>query len=88
MAFNMSMNSTMRGVVYQGVPFEMVVQDLAMPTIGNQTDAIVHITTSALCGSDLHNYRGVAGGTPPWNMVRRERGAPQQAKVDANSHGG
>ncbi|KAL1626440.1 hypothetical protein SLS56_006844 [Neofusicoccum ribis] len=58
----------MRGVVYQGVPFEMVVQDLPMPTIGNQTDAIVRITTSALCGSDLHVYRGVNGGTPPWNM--------------------
>lgn len=68
MAFNVSSNATMRGVVYQGVPFEMVVQDLPMPTIGNQTDAIVRITTSALCGSDLHVYRGVNGGTPPWNM--------------------
>lgn len=58
----------MRGVVYAGVPFEMTVQDLSMPTIGNETDAIVKITTSAICGSDLHVYRGVSGGTPPWNM--------------------
>ncbi|KAH0428274.1 alcohol dehydrogenase [Colletotrichum camelliae] len=39
-----------------------------MPTILNQTDAVVRITTSALCGSDLHVYRGYQGGAPPWNM--------------------
>ncbi|KAH7045267.1 hypothetical protein B0J12DRAFT_742187 [Macrophomina phaseolina] len=42
----------------------MVVQDLPMPIIQNQTDAIVRITTSALCGSDLHVYRGVYGAGP------------------------
>lgn len=63
-----SVNATMRGVVYSGVPFEMAVQDLPMPTILNETDAVVRITTSALCGSDLHIYRGVSGGSPPWTM--------------------
>lgn len=58
----------MRGVVYSGVPYEMSVQDLPIPQILNSTDAIVRITTSAICGSDLHIYRGVSGGTPPWNM--------------------
>ncbi|KAK0650856.1 putative zinc-binding alcohol dehydrogenase [Lasiodiplodia hormozganensis] len=67
MALNISgAAAIMRGVVYNGVPFEMNVQDLPVPTIGNETDAIVRITTSAICGSDLHIYRGVAGGTPPW----------------------
>ena len=65
---NLTANATMRGVVYSGVPFEMTVQDLPFPQIINQTDAIVRITTSALCGSDLHIYRGYSGGTPPWNV--------------------
>lgn len=67
MALNISgAAAIMRGVVYNGVPFEMNVQDLPVPTIGNETDAVVRITTSAICGSDLHVYRGVSGGTPPW----------------------
>ncbi|PVH75387.1 alcohol dehydrogenase [Cadophora sp. DSE1049] len=59
----------MRGVVWEGKPYEMAVTNLPMPTILNATDAIVRITTSALCGSDLHTYRGFMGTTnPPWTM--------------------
>lgn len=58
----------MRGVMYRGVPGEMTVENLPMPTIINQTDAVVRITMSALCGSDLHVYRGYQGGVTPWNM--------------------
>ncbi|RDW62403.1 alcohol dehydrogenase-12 [Coleophoma cylindrospora] len=66
--------TTMRGVVYNGIPFNMTVQDLPVPTIVHATDAIVKITTSALCGSDLHVYHGVNGGTPPWNMGHEAMG--------------
>lgn len=65
---NATLNATMRGVVYQGQPFHMTVQNLPMSFIEHQTDAVVRITMSALCGSDLHVYHGVAGGTPPWTM--------------------
>lgn len=69
MALNISLsNATMRGIMYRGVPGEMTVENISMPTILNQTDAIIRITTSAICGSDLHIYRGYQGGTPPWNM--------------------
>ncbi|WYZ33736.1 hypothetical protein EsH8_I_000012 [Colletotrichum jinshuiense] len=69
----MALNDTfggafMRGVMYRGVPGEMSVENISVPIILNQTDAIVRITTSALCGSDLHVYRGYQGGVPPWNM--------------------
>ncbi|EKG14441.1 Alcohol dehydrogenase superfamily zinc-containing [Macrophomina phaseolina MS6] len=64
----------MRGVVYSGVPYEMAVMDLPLPTILNETDAIVRITTSAICGSDLHIYRGVSGGTPPWTVGHEAMG--------------
>lgn len=69
MSLTPAVNVTMRGVVYEGVPYQMAVQDWPMPSIQNDTDAIVRITTSALCGSDLHTYHGVSGGaTPPWGM--------------------
>lgn len=61
-------NSTMRAIVYEGVPFNMSVQDLPVPTMQSETDAIVRITMSSICGSDLHVYHGLTGGTPPWTM--------------------
>lgn len=65
----MALNATMRGVVWEGVPFQMTVRTLPVPTIINQTDAIVRITASAICGTDLHTYHGVYGSSnPPWVM--------------------
>jgi hypothetical protein len=65
---NATLGATMRGVMYSGIPFNVTVDDIPMPIVQDSTDVIVKITTSALCGSDLHVYRGVQGGTPPWNM--------------------
>ncbi|KAK1656638.1 hypothetical protein BDP55DRAFT_688455, partial [Colletotrichum godetiae] len=48
--------------VYHGTPFEMMVQDVAKPAILNETDVVVRVTTRAVCGSDLHIYRGYMGG--------------------------
>ncbi|KAI9045853.1 glutathione-independent formaldehyde dehydrogenase [Aspergillus affinis] len=64
----MALNATMRGVVFDGTPFQVSVVDLPRPNIINHTDAVVRITTSAICGSDLHMYHGFQGGTPPWGM--------------------
>ncbi|KXH57370.1 alcohol dehydrogenase, partial [Colletotrichum nymphaeae SA-01] len=58
----------MRAVVYHGTPFEMMVQDVAKPAILNETDVVVRVTTAAVCGSDLHIYRGYMGGAVPWTM--------------------
>jgi threonine dehydrogenase-like Zn-dependent dehydrogenase len=49
----------MRAVVYQDVG-ELTLEDLPEPSIEEPTDAIVRITTSAICGSDLHFYTGKA----------------------------
>jgi D-arabinose 1-dehydrogenase-like Zn-dependent alcohol dehydrogenase len=35
------------------------VEDVPEPTILNQRDAIVRITATAICGSDLHIYNGL-----------------------------
>lgn len=47
----------MRAVVYKG-PYEVAVEDKPYPNLQNDTDCVLKVTTSALCGSDLHFYRG------------------------------
>ncbi|MEU4219642.1 glutathione-independent formaldehyde dehydrogenase [Actinoplanes sp. NPDC026623] len=47
----------MKAVVYQG-PREVVVKEVPDPSIQSPNDAIVRITTTNICGSDLHMYEG------------------------------
>ncbi|WP_199434643.1 glutathione-independent formaldehyde dehydrogenase [Qaidamihabitans albus] len=47
----------MKAVVYQG-PNEVDVQQVEDPRIEQPTDVVVRITTTAICGSDLHMYEG------------------------------
>jgi glutathione-independent formaldehyde dehydrogenase len=53
----------MRAVVYQD-PFKVTVEDVPDPTIERPTDVIVQITSSAICGSDLHMYEGRTAAEP------------------------
>jgi glutathione-independent formaldehyde dehydrogenase len=46
-----------KAVVYNG-PRDVGVQDVADPHIMQATDVIVRITTTNICGSDLHMYEG------------------------------
>jgi threonine dehydrogenase-like Zn-dependent dehydrogenase len=60
---------TMRAVVWEGKPYEMVVRNIPRPEIIHSQDAIVRITTAAICGTDLHTYHGNFGSSaPPWTM--------------------
>lgn len=62
-------SETMKGVVWEGKPFHMAVKDVKKPRIEHKNDAIVRITTAAICGTDLHTYHGLLGSTePPWVM--------------------
>src|SRR3954471_10687572 len=47
----------MKAVVYQG-PRQVEVKDVPDPSVQEPTDAIVRITTTNICGSDLHMYEG------------------------------
>ncbi|EFH80645.1 glutathione-independent formaldehyde dehydrogenase [Ktedonobacter racemifer] len=47
----------MKAVVYNG-PRSVSVQDVPDPKIERPTDALVKITTTNICGSDLHMYEG------------------------------
>jgi len=53
----------MRAVVYQE-PFNVAVENVPDPTIEKPTDVIVQITSSAICGSDLHMYEGRTAAEP------------------------
>jgi threonine dehydrogenase-like Zn-dependent dehydrogenase len=49
----------MKGVVFEEVG-AVRVDDLPNPTIEEPTDAVVRVTASAICGSDLHFFHGKA----------------------------
>ncbi|KII91390.1 hypothetical protein PLICRDRAFT_696458 [Plicaturopsis crispa FD-325 SS-3] len=51
------MPSTMRAVVYEK-PFKVSVQQVERPKITHPDDIIVKVTTTCVCGSDLHMYEG------------------------------
>ncbi|KAM0310125.1 hypothetical protein ACHAO8_008362 [Botrytis cinerea] len=57
----MALNATMRAVLWAGIPFQMNVTSIPMPTIQSPTDTIVKITTAGICGTDLHVYHGIYG---------------------------
>ncbi|KAI4205307.1 MAG: hypothetical protein LQ346_001455 [Caloplaca aetnensis] len=48
---------TMRAVVFKG-PHKVALEDRPIPKIKDDTDIIVKIIYSALCGSELHVFRG------------------------------
>jgi alcohol dehydrogenase len=50
----------MKAVTFHGVG-DVRVQDVAEPKVVDPTDVVVKITTSAVCGSDLHQYHGRGG---------------------------
>jgi glutathione-independent formaldehyde dehydrogenase len=47
----------MRAVVWKG-PRQIAVENVPDPKIEDATDAIIRLTTTAICGSDLHMYEG------------------------------
>ncbi len=54
---------SMRGVVFQGEN-EVAVEDIDEPEIEHPNDVVIDITTTAICGSDLHMYEGRTGADP------------------------
>lgn len=48
---------TMKALVFKGIG-KIVLEDVKEPRIKEQTDALVALTKSAICGTDLHMIRG------------------------------
>ena len=53
----------MKAVVYKE-PFRVGIEEVPDPEIKHPNDAIVRITSSCICGSDLHMYEGRTAAEP------------------------
>jgi glutathione-independent formaldehyde dehydrogenase len=53
----------MRAVVYRK-PFEVAVEDVPEPKLEHPNDVLVRVTSSCICGSDLHMYEGRTAAEP------------------------
>jgi threonine dehydrogenase-like Zn-dependent dehydrogenase len=61
----------MKAVVWHGVG-RISLDEVADPKIQDPTDAIVEITASALCGTDLHFVRGTMSGMVEGTILGHE----------------
>lgn len=61
----------MRAVTWQG-PRQMSVEEVPDPIIKEPTDAIIRVTTTGLCGSDLHLYEPLSPFMTPGDIVGHE----------------
>ena len=53
----------MKAVVYKG-PFQVAVENVPEPTLQQPNDVVVKITSTCICGSDLHMYEGRTAAQP------------------------
>src|SRR5919112_1336253 len=61
----------MKATVWKGIQ-KMEVQEVPDPTILNQGDCIVKVTSTAICGSDLHLYNGFNPLMEPGDILGHE----------------
>lgn len=61
----------MKAVVFHGIG-DIRLDDVPEPKIQESTDAIVRITASAICGTDLHMIRGTFPGMKPGTVLGHE----------------
>ena len=61
----------MKAVVFHGIG-DIRVDDVPEPRIKEPTDAVVRLTSSAICGTDLHMVRGTFTGMQPGTILGHE----------------
>jgi len=61
----------MKAVVFHGIG-DIRLDDVPEPKIQEPTDAIVRLTSSAICGTDLHMIRGTFPGMKPGTILGHE----------------
>lgn len=76
----------MKAIVWEGKPFHMSIKTLPVPKLKHPNDVLIRITTSAVCGTDLHRYRGLVGSRePPWIMGHEGIGVIVQTGLGVKS---
>lgn len=61
----------MRAVVFHGIG-DIRLDQVAEPGLQASTDAVVRVTTAAICGTDLHFVRGTVPGMIPGTIIGHE----------------
>src|ERR1051326_6778521 len=61
----------MRAVVFRGVG-DIRLERVPDPKVQKPTDAVVRLTASAICGTDLHMVRGTLPGMTPGTILGHE----------------
>ena len=61
----------MKAVVFHDVG-DIRLDDVPEPTIKDATDAVIQVTASAICGTDLHFVRGTVRGMKPGTILGHE----------------
>src|SRR5947199_9211539 len=61
----------MKAVVFHGIG-DIRLDDVKEPKIQDDTDALVRLTASAICGTDLHMVRGTMPGMRPGTILGHE----------------
>ncbi|MGP3562707.1 zinc-dependent alcohol dehydrogenase [Geobacillus sp. BK01] len=67
----------MKAVTFQGVK-NMQVKEVPNPTIQKNDDIIVRITSTAICGSDLHIYQGAIPATKDYVLGHEPMGIVEE----------
>ncbi|ERG96125.1 MAG: threonine dehydrogenase related Zn-dependent dehydrogenase [Haloquadratum walsbyi J07HQW2] len=75
---------SMRAAVYHG-PRDIRVEDVSEPTVEKSKDAIVRVTHSAVCGSDLWFYRGKTDRDVPSRVGHEPMGIVEEVGDDVQS---
>ena len=70
-AYGRGSEQTMKAVVFHAVG-DIRLDDVPEPQIQEPTDAIVRLTASAICGTDLHFVRGTMAGMEPGTILGHE----------------
>ncbi len=74
--------TTMKALVFHG-PNKLALEDRPRPTLKEATDAIVRITTTTICGTDLHILKGDVPTIPDGRILGHEGvGIVEQAGKD------
>ncbi|KVF12262.1 glutathione-dependent formaldehyde dehydrogenase [Burkholderia vietnamiensis] len=61
----------MKAVVFHGIG-DIRIDTVPDPQLAQPTDAVVRLTASAICGTDLHMVRGTLGGMKPGTILGHE----------------
>jgi threonine dehydrogenase-like Zn-dependent dehydrogenase len=61
----------MKAIVFHGVG-DIRLENVSDPKIQEPTDAVVRLTASAICGTDLHFVRGTVPGVVPGTILGHE----------------